>query len=489
MDIITPRFYFKAWCFVIISLYTSVYSCLSTICRTFAGHKRRWNGAQKHCAKFAYALFLIAASIVFSCFCDTDIMLYFCHVSPIGLAGMAGQPETRHKMAKEKRPSVAFVGNWPADWHPGAVQTRMLAAALERQGVLRPYLAVGTEECPHIQGVFLPYTAQNGQTYPSCAAWINQSDVAFAVLCYAPDNYGKNGGEEQLVLLAQQLEKPFLLLCHGVALQPDAIQLKRLQQLCGQSCAVVATSKSCKRILQSTYNVHSEKIHHIPQGVTPHGTQRHRLLKLWDGFEDNEVVLTLGYLSPGLGVEYAIQAAAELYLTRPSLRYLVVGPTHPLLKEKNGEEYRSRLMAQVGKLGLGEVVRFFDCRPTRSEVAHYMQMCDVCLLPHLYREQTSNSFLTQTAGYGKAVVSTPFLFAQEVLDDHRGILARFGDAASLKEGLARILESPDQKRRMENEMTRYGKTLAWPKVCAQYSRLLYTLAENSYQPASVAAVV
>jgi polysaccharide biosynthesis protein PslF len=286
--------------------------------------------------------------------------------------------------------------------------------------------------------------------------------------------YGIFGGRDGDYILdfAQNLKKPLVTTLHTVLAKPSKNQRRILQELSRQSHHIVTMAQFSKKLLINIYGIPADKIQVIPHGVPfiqTNGTQEE--LKCRAGLAGRTVLSTFGLLNPGKGIEYAIQAAALVAKAYPDIIYLVLGRTHPCVKENFGEAYREKLEKLVSLLDIEKQVRFVDRYLTKNEIADYLFLSDIYVTPYLCREQAVSGTLAYAAGYGKAIVSTPYSYAKEMLAQGRGLLAAFADADSLAQCILELLQNPAKKARMEYLMQRMGRTMLWEQVAWDYVRV------------------
>jgi len=285
--------------------------------------------------------------------------------------------------------------------------------------------------------------------------------------------YGIFGGQdgEYILELAKQVNIPVLTVFHTVLAEPTSKQREILKLLSQRSSKVITMSYNTVSILNNVYEVPMEKIETIQHGVPFRLVESRDRLKWKAGLEGRNVVSTFGLIGPGKGLEYGIYAMADVAKVYPDVIYLILGQTHPYEKQKNGENYRSKLIDLVDSLGLTHNVKFVDKYLSKDEIIHYLQMSDVYMTPYLNKEQAVSGTLAYAIGYGRIVVSTPYTYAREMLANSRGILANFHDAGSLARGIKYVFDNPDEKSKMEANTLKLGKTMMWDRIAKQYIAL------------------
>jgi glycosyltransferase involved in cell wall biosynthesis len=188
------------------------------------------------------------------------------------------------------------------------------------------------------------------------------------------------------------------------------------------------------------------------------------------------VISTFGLISRGKGLEYAIEAMRGVVPRHPETLYLILGETHPVVRRQEGESYRESLQAMVREFGLNYNVQLVDKYLDFDEVVSYLAATDIYLTPYLNPAQIASGTLAYAVGSGKAIVSTPYLYAQELLAHNRGFLCEFRDAESIAMRLNMLLDDPSLRRATERRAYRFGRQMTWPHVAAEYGQLFNELA-------------
>jgi glycosyltransferase involved in cell wall biosynthesis len=200
------------------------------------------------------------------------------------------------------------------------------------------------------------------------------------------------------------------------------------------SSKVVVTIESAAKILEKHFSINVNKIvviHHgasLPDFFTMYVRQKYAKHQL--GLERRTVLATLGLISSAKGIEFAIQSLSFLVGERPNLLYLVIGETHPEVQKNEGEVYRNKLISLTHDLGLTKNVRFVNRYLNDDELSLHLQAIDIYIAPYLSKDQVSSGTLTLALGHGKAVVSTPTIFAKEILQHDRGLLCKFAGCSA-----------------------------------------------------------
>jgi glycosyltransferase involved in cell wall biosynthesis len=183
------------------------------------------------------------------------------------------------------------------------------------------------------------------------------------------------------------------------------------------------------------------------------------------------VISTFGLINRGKGLEFAIEAMRQIVVHHPEALYLILGETHPVIRRQEGEAYRESLQALIVEYGVQENVLVVDRYLPFDELVNYLQATDVYLTPYLNPVQVVSGTLAYAIGCGKAVVSTPYLYAQELLAHGRGFLVDFRDARSIADTILSLFDNSDLRRSTERRAYRFGRQMTWPHVAQEYGKL------------------
>lgn len=379
-------------------------------------------------------------------------------------------------MEKATECKVLFLSTYPPRECGIATFTQDIVREMEKISGMQPgVVAISQGNEQYGREVLFDIRQEQRADYQNAAARINASG---ADLLMIEHEYGIYGGPDGawLLELMQGVDLPMMLTCHTVLPRPGDGQLRVLRQACRLAAGVVAMGRISARMLAEIYDVQAEKIHVLHHGV-PNGAVPDRdSVKEREGLRGKYVVSTFGLLSPGKGLEYGIEAIARVAQRHPQVEYLVLGPTHPVVKQREGEAYRYQLMELAEDLGIQDKVRFVDKYLYKPDILHYLALSDVYMTPYLGRDQAVSGTLAYAIGCGRVVVSTPYLYAREMLTRGRGLLAEFQDAGSLAACIEVLMDNPDLQKRMEESTLRLGKTMTWPRVAAQYAALFRQMA-------------
>jgi glycosyltransferase involved in cell wall biosynthesis len=292
--------------------------------------------------------------------------------------------------------------------------------------------------------------------------------------------YGLFGGEygDYLLDFIGTLKKPAALTMHTVLERPDHALRRVTEELINRSSSVVVLAQSARDILSEYYTrANLNKVEFIPHGTPSVRREPTERFKRELGLDGYTVLSTFGLLGPDKGIEYAIQALPDIVARHPDVVYLVLGQTHPGQKKHSGESYRESLTRLVDELHLHEHVRFYNRYLSMPELMQFLRATDIYLIPYLNPLQIASGTLSYAVAAGKAVVSTPFVYAREVLGSGRGVLADFRDPRALTSSVNGLLEQPDIKEEIERRAYIFGHRMHWPNVGVAYCRMLTRLAD------------
>jgi glycosyltransferase involved in cell wall biosynthesis len=303
--------------------------------------------------------------------------------------------------------------------------------------------------------------------YRRAADVLNARNVDLVLVQHEYGIFGGSEGEHLLTLL-RNLRAPVVTTLHTVLRAPNAEQRRVLCEVARLSSRVVVMSRRGAELLRTVYGVPPEKIALIHHGIpdVPHADTTEYKARL--GLADRQVLLTFGLLSPGKGIETVIRALPPVVARHPDCLYVVLGATHPHIKAQQGEVYRHSLQALASELGVADHVAFHDRFIDLPELVEYIGAADIYITPYLGREQITSGALAYTVGAGKAVISTPYPYATELLAHGRGLLIPFGDSAAITAQVGHLLEEPDARRVLSEHAYRFGRQMIWPTVARRY---------------------
>jgi Glycosyl transferases group 1 len=253
---------------------------------------------------------------------------------------------------------------------------------------------------------------------------------------------------------------------HTILSEPNASQRMVLDELARLSERLVVMSASGAELLKRVHGVPDDQIDLIPHGipqVPAEGLSKNRL-----GIEGKTVMMTFGLLSPDKGIEYVIDALPAILAVHPDTVYIVLGATHPHVIAREGEAYRLMLEARGQQLGVGGSMIFHNRFVSQDELTEFLSATDIYITPYLQAEQITSGTLAYSVGAGKAVISTPYIYAREILAEGRGVLVPWRDSQAIAHEVITLISDDDRRRAMCARAAAYGADMTWPAVARRY---------------------
>jgi glycosyltransferase involved in cell wall biosynthesis len=286
--------------------------------------------------------------------------------------------------------------------------------------------------------------------------------------------YGIWGGDDgdSVIDFVRSLRLPAVTTLHTVLQDPSAGQRAVLSELVARSAATVVMSRSAASLLETAYGVDASRLDIVPHGVPDLPLVDPETVKAGLGVNGHDVILSFGLLGPGKGYELALDALPEVVAAHPTVCYVVVGATHPDLLSAEGEAYRDRLVAQVQRLGMEGHVRFVDRFVGRVELTRWLEAADVFVTPYPKLDQIVSGTMSYAMGAGRAIVSTPYTYATELLADGRGVLVPPGSPTALASALNEVLGDRDLRVALGRRAHQYSRRMVWSAVGTEYERIL-----------------
>lgn len=284
--------------------------------------------------------------------------------------------------------------------------------------------------------------------------------------------YGIFGGKagSHVLFLLRELRMPIVTTLHTILSEPSAEQRQVMDELVRLSTRLVVMSQHGADLLHTVHAVPLEKIDLIPHGIP--SLPGRRVGKAQLGVEGKRVILTFGLLSPDKGIEYVIEALPRIVERHPNAVYMVVGATHPHVKERSGDAYRRALTMLALRLGVDANVVFHNRFVSLPELVEFLSAADIYVTPYLNAEQSTSGTLAYAVGAGKAVVSTPYRYARELLADDRGVLVPSRDSVAMASAINDVLDQPERLAELGARAAAFGRDMVWPSVARRYMQTL-----------------
>ena len=311
---------------------------------------------------------------------------------------------------------------------------------------------------------------QNDLTsYRQAADFLNINKVNLVCLQHEFGIYGGPDGSHVLSLL-RDLRAPVITTLHTIPAQPNPIQREVLSEIAERSDGVISMSDKGIEFLHERYGISPEKVVYIPHGIYDMPFTDPNFYKDHFGVEGKFVILTFGLLGRNKGIENVIQALPEVLKHCPNAVYMVVGATHPHVVRSEGESYRLYLQLMARKLGVEKNVIFHNRFVSQEEMIESIGTADLYVTPYLNKEQITSGTLAYALGAGKAVISTPYWHAEELLADGKGIIVPFGDPKALARAVIDLIEDETRRHAIRKQAYLTGRNMIWPVVARDYMR-------------------
>ena len=304
-------------------------------------------------------------------------------------------------------------------------------------------------------------------SYRRAADFLNFNNAKVLCVQHEFGIYGGSAGSHLLALL-KEVRMPVVTTLHTVLQDPNPAQRKVMEELVRRSDRLVVMARKGAEILRDTYGVPDAKVDLIPHGIPDIPFIDSSFHKAQFGVEGRRVLLTFGLLGPGKGIETVIEALPEIVKRHPNVVYLVLGATHPHLVAREGESYRLGLERLAEARGVKEHVIFYNRFVSLEDLKEFIGATDIYLTPYPNEAQITSGTLAYVFGAGKAVVSTPYWHAKELLAEGRGILVPFRDPAAIAEGVCTYLDDPQLLQRTREQAYLLGRDMIWPAVANLY---------------------
>jgi glycosyltransferase involved in cell wall biosynthesis len=302
-------------------------------------------------------------------------------------------------------------------------------------------------------------------SYRRAADFLNANTVDVVSVQHEYGIFGGKAGSHVLALL-RKLRMPIVTTLHTILGEPDPLQRRGMDEITRLSKRLVVMSAHGAALLRNVHGVPEQKIDVIPHGIPSvplAGRSKNKL-----GLKGKAVILTFGLLSPDKGIEHVIDALPAILARYPDTVYVVLGATHPHIKERHGEAYRDSLERRAQTVGVDSSVIFHNRFVSRGELTEFLSAADIYVTPYLKPEQITSGTLAYAVGSGKAVISTPYLYARELLADGRGILVPWRDSQTIARAVVDLLSDDVKRLALCARAAAHGRSMVWPAVARRY---------------------
>ena len=366
---------------------------------------------------------------------------------------------------------IAFIGNYlPRQCGIATFTTDLCTAVAAEFGTGRLFAIPVNDPDSSYQypeRVRIEITQEDLTSYERAAEFLNFNGNDLVCLQHEYGIFGGIAGSHILVLL-RKLKMPLVTTLHTVLREPDPNQRAVLDEIARLSDRLIVMSEHAARLLREVYEIPACKIDVIPHGVPDLPFMDPNYFKDLFGTQGKSVLLTFGLLSPNKGIENVIRALPSILETHPHLVYIVSGATHPHIRRREGERYRDSLRALAVECGVSSHVIFNNRFVSNEEMIEHVGAADIYITPYRQEAQVVSGTLAIALGAGKAIISTPYWHAKELLADKRGVIVPFDNPSSIAEAAIGLLSNDSERHAMRKRAYLYSRGTTWPKTARAY---------------------
>jgi len=305
------------------------------------------------------------------------------------------------------------------------------------------------------------------ESYRNAAEYINNSSCDVVLIEHEFGIFGGKCGN-YLIELLKNTQKPVVMTCHTLIEDPNNELGQVFKEILPYIDGLTVMTKHSAENLSKNYGFKKENIAVIPHGTPDLSFNSTDYYKKKKGLLNRLVLGNINLLSENKGVDYSIEAVAQIAKKYPQVLYLVVGQTHPNILKNEGEKYRNKLKKRIKELGIQKNVRFINKYLSLGELIEWLKVMDIYITPYLDKQQSSSGALAYAIGAGKPCISTGFLYAKEMLAQGRGIIVPFRDSKSIAKAVFKVWEDPKKRKEMESKSYAYGRFMTWSSVALQH---------------------
>ncbi len=389
--------------------------------------------------------------------------------TPVLDAASVARPRSHSKPSLPSR--IAVIGNYLPRHCGIATFTTDLCTAISAEYGTARLLALPVNDTE--QGYDYPARVRwslaqdDVKSYQDAAEFLNFNNIDMVCLQHEYGIFGGPAGSHILHLL-RGLKMPVVTTLHTVLRKPNPDQMLVMEEIAELSDRLIVMSQLSSQFLQEIFKVPSSKIDLVPHGVPDLPFLDPNFYKDRFGVEGKAVLLTFGLLSPNKGIDNVIQAIPQILSKHSNVVYIVAGATHPHVLRRDGDKYRASLQALAKEMGVESQVIFHDRFVSPEEMAEFIGAADIYITPYLHEAQVVSGTLAYALGAGKAIISTPYWHALELLDDRRGALVPFRDPCAIAKKTIELLDTPAIRHAMRKRAYLFGRDMVWKKAAQGY---------------------
>jgi len=364
---------------------------------------------------------------------------------------------------------IAFLGNYlPRQCGIATFTTDLSNAIADSFPDIDSFVLAMNDDAPprlYPPRVRFELSADDTQSYVRAADFLNVNSVDLLSVQHEYGIFGGKAGSHLLPML-RELRMPIVSTLHTILAEPNSHQRAVMQELTRLSERLVVMSNDGATLLRTVHGVPESKIDVIPHGIPdlpPAGSSKDRL-----GVEGRKMLLTFGLISSDKGIEYVIQALPAIVEQHPNVVFVVLGATHPHVRAEHGESYRLSLEILAQELGVADNIIFHNRFVSDEELTEFLAAADICITPYLRPDQITSGALAYSVGAGKAVISTPYRYATELLAGDRGKLVPWRDSPAIASAVIALLGDDVERRAMGARAGAMGQEMRWPAVARRY---------------------
>jgi len=318
-------------------------------------------------------------------------------------------------------------------------------------------------------------------SYRSAADYLNESNVDLVCLQHEYGIFGGKSGNHIMELL-KHLKMPVLTTLHTVLREPNPDQRVVMHKIAARSERLIVMSQYSSRVLQEVFGARTERIDLIPHGIPDLPFVEPDVYKESLAIAGKSVLLTFGLLSPNKGFENVIQALPRILSRHRDVVYVIAGATHPHVRAREGDRYRDQLQALAREVGVEQEVIFLNRFHSPQEMASLVGSADIYITPYCHEAQAVSGTLAYALGAGKAIISTPYWHAVELLDGGRGALVPFENPAAIATAAIELLNNEAERHAMRKRAYLYARKMVWNRVAQSYMQSFERARDHRMQP-------
>src|SRR6266446_3426900 len=389
--------------------------------------------------------------------------------TPVLDAASVARPRSHSKPSLPSR--IAVIGNYLPRHCGIATFTTDLCTAISAEYGTARLLALPVNDTE--QGYDYPARVRwslaqdDVKSYQDAAEFLNFNNIDMVCLQHEYGIFGGPAGGHILHLL-RGLKMPVVTTLHTVLREPNPDHRLVMEEIAAISDRLIVMSQLSSQFLQEIFKVPGSKIDMVPHGVPDLPFLDPNFYKDRFGVEGKAVLLTFGLLSPNKGIENVIQALPQILSKHNNVAYVVAGATHPHILRREGEKYRIQLQALAREVGVESKVIFHNHFVSPEEMVQFIGAADIYITPYRHEAQVVSGTLAYALGAGKAIISTPYWHAIELLDDRRGALVPFQNPEAIAQKAIELLDTPAIRHAMRKRAYLFAREMVWKRVAQGY---------------------